>query len=1065
MNDGRDFMESLRGTAFPGSILGYQYTISDGLAGMQVEDVYQDRRGLVWIATADGGVSRFDGIRFETFGLADGLPHPTVMAIAEDKDGWLWFGTLGGGLAVFDGQGFQVYTTEHGLPSNEIVGLQPQADGSIRVLTSAGFGRFAAGQCIESTTAIEGQPIGRVYDMATDSAGRTWLATKDRGVISLDGRHLSLDERGGAFQRAWKFAQDASGWLWTAFCRGSRVALSRYDPSCQRLDLIDLSAELGEPQSKRYGARHIRIDDKGWLWVARARGLVVYDGQDWHTCWERSPGINLRDNVRLTYEDREGNIWVGLADRGLVFCDPLHLQLYTEAEGLPDRNIRCLAEDGAGRLWIGTPKGLACLENDRIRPTRTDYGICALGVDRQGTLWFGGEEGKVFKAGTDSQTIAVAAEEDTEAIGGLCQDQAGRLWVWTEQGTLGWIEEDRFVAIAQGLHRRLYQAVMPDSEGGLWIGVQGETPALYYKDKADHLSASDYTGLETVYFVNALWKHEGTLWVGAANGLFAVDCASRQVRQHIKAQDGLPVNKIRILSLAADSKGSMWIGLEGKGVLNYNGRTFHSIRLGPLKPENMVNAILCNHRGWLWFGTEGGLIRYRPRHTRPGIVIRQVVGGRLLEAPQSVSFPEGAPEIVIHFQGIRFGFGRTEQMHYSHRMVGHNPAAEWSEFTLDNKVSYYDLPVGEYHFEVRTQDRDGLVSEVAHLEVRVVPAAKSARLQSLEHKRQTSVQAVPGQSPTITKLLLQVEPVARTNMTVLLLGETGTGKNLIAREIHALSLRREHAFIPLNCGALPTELIESELFGHERGAFTGAVAQRAGYIEQAHGGTLFLDEISDLVLETQQVLLHVLDGGYLRRIGSNKSTKVDIRIIAATNRDLKKEIEEGRFRADLFYRLNVSTLVVPPLRDRRKDIPVLVEHFVRQYAQKLKRPVPSLGNGVIEHLQTHSWPGNVRELESLIQQAVALCRKQVIEVAAVPLPAENEGAEGALVPLVSASPVEQKTEAKDEKQQIIEALKTSKGRIYGEYGAAQLLGMNPERLRSRMRAHGLQRPKKASFAR
>ncbi len=622
---------------------------------------------------------------------------------------------------------------------------------------------------------------------------------------------------------------------------------------------------------------------------------------------------------------------------------------------------------------------------------------------------------------------------------------------------MGWIEEDRFVALAQGLPRRQYQAVMPDSEGGLWIGVQRETPALYYKDKADHLSAPDYTGLETVYFVNALWKHEGTLWVGAANGLFAVDCASRQVRQYMKAQDGLPVHKIRILSLAADSKGSMWIGLEGEGVLNYNGRTFHSIRLGPLRPENMANAILCDHRGWLWFGTEGGLIRYRPRHTRPGIVIRQVVGGRLLEAPQSVSCPEGAPEIVIHFQGIRFGLGRTEQMHYSHRLVGHNPAAKWSEFTLDNKVSYYDLPAGEYRFEVRTQDRDGLVSEVAHLKVRVVPAAKSA-----EHKRQTSVQAVPGQSPTITRLLLQVEPVARTNMTVLLLGETGTGKGLIAREIHALSSRREHAFIPLNCGALPTELIESELFGHEQGAFTGAVAQRAGYIEQAHGGTLFLDEIGDLALETQQVLLHVLDEGYLRRIGSNKSTKVDIRIIAATNRDLKKEAEEGRFRADLFYRLNVSTVVVPPLRDRREDIPVLVGHFVRQQAQKLKQPVPSLGDGVMEHLQMHSWPGNVRELESLIQQAVVLCREQVIEVADVPLSAENEGAAGALVPPASAPPVGQHTEAKDEKEQIIAALETTKGRIYGEYGAAQLLGMNPERLRSRMRAHGLQRPKKSS---
>ncbi len=1054
MNDVHESAEIPKRIESLSSILGHRYTVADGLAGMQVEDIYQDRRGLLWIATADGGVSRFDGTHFDTFNLADGLPHPTVMAIAEDKDGRLWFGTFGGGLAVFDERGFQVYTTEHGLPSNEIVGLQPQADGSIRVLTSAGFGLFAEGQCIESTTAIEGQPIGRVYDMATDSAGRTWLATKDRGVISLDGRHLSLDDGGGAFQWAWKFAQDASGHLWIAFRSSrSRTAIGRYDPLRQQFDPIDVKAELEGAQIVRYKARHMRVDSKGWLWVAGPRYVLVYDGQDWHSFYEHVRGIDP-SNTRLTYEDREGNIWVGMYGEGLVFCDLFSLQLYTKADGLPDQTVHCLEEDGSGRLWIGTMGGLACLEDDRIRSTEMAHDVSALEVDCRETLWIGSSEGKVFKGATAPEVIVVTAEDSYEDIIGLCQDQIGRLWVGTHQGTLGWIEEDRFIALEKRLPYKL-KTITQDSEGVLWIGACGEMPALYYKD-GNRLRASDHTELEAVPYVTALCEHEGTLWVGTTTGLFAVDLHSKQVRQFTMAQGELTSDNIQ--SLAVDQQGRLWIGTRGVGMITYDGETFHGIQLGPSLQENTVGSILCDRRGRLWFGTPAGLFRYRPRHTRPGIVIRQVVGGRLLEAPQSVSCPEGTPEIVIHFQGIRFGFGRTQQMHYSHRLVGHNPAAEWSAFTLDNKVSYYGLTVGEYHFEVRTQDQDGLVSEVAHLEVRVVPAGKSARLQSREHKRQ----AVPGQSPTITRLLSQVEPVARTNMTVLLLGETGTGKNLIARGIHALSLRREHAFIPLNCGALPTELIESELFGHERGAFTGAVARRAGYIEQAQGGTLFLDEIGDLALETQQVLLHVLDEGYLRRIGSNKSTKVDIRIIAATNHDLNKEVEEERFRADLFYRLNASTVVVPPLRDRRKDIPVLVEHFVRQYAQELKQPVPSLGDGVLEHLQTHSWPGNVRELESLIQQAVALCREQVIEVADVPLSAENEGVEGALVPPASAPPVEQKTEAKDEKEQIIAALATTKGRIYGEYGAAQLLGMHPERLRSRMRAHGLQRPKKAS---
>ena len=179
-------------------VLGHRYTIADGLAGMQVEAIYQDRRGLLWVATADGGVSRFDGTRFETFGLAEGLPHRTVMAIAEDADGRLLFGTLGGGLVAYDGQSFQVYTIEDGLPSNDLLGLQPQPDGRVRVLTGAGVGWFVGDRCVESTTAIEGQPIGRVHDMATDAAGTTWLATLEaEGVLSLDGRRMSMDFKVG----------------------------------------------------------------------------------------------------------------------------------------------------------------------------------------------------------------------------------------------------------------------------------------------------------------------------------------------------------------------------------------------------------------------------------------------------------------------------------------------------------------------------------------------------------------------------------------------------------------------------------------------------------------------------------------------------------------------------------------------------------------------------------------------------------------------------------------------------------------------------------------------------
>ena len=285
------------------------------------------------------------------------------------------------------------------------------------------------------------------------------------------------------------------------------------------------------------------------------------------------------------------------------------------------------------------------------------------------------------------------------------------------------------------------------------------------------------------------------------------------------------------------------------------------------------------------------------------------------------------------------------------------------------------------------------------------------------------------------------------------MGETGVGKGVVAQRIHNLSRRQGQPFVALNCGSLPAGLIESELFGHERGAFTGAVKRHIGCFERANYGTLFLDEIGDLPLEAQRALLRILENRYLTRVGGEQSIPVDVRVIAATNKDLKEAIEAGTFREDLFYRLSVWPVKLPPLRERREDIPLLAAHFARRYAQSLQRPVPALGDGVVKHLQAYAWPGNVRELEHLIRRAVVLCQAEVIQVEDVPLAAEDEAKEEPVEP-----PVEAKF--KGEKQQIVEALQASEGRIYGERGAARLLGMNPERLRSRMRVFGLQRPKK-----
>ena len=364
-----------------GHMMSRQYTLQDGLAGMLIEDIYQDRRGLLWIATADGGVSRFDGEAFESFGPSDGLPDSAVMTIAEDADGRLWFGTLGGGLASFDGRGFRVYTTEDGLPSNEILGLQPQADGSMRLLTGAGIGRFTGEACVECTTHIGGQPLGRVHDMVTDATGTTWLATRALGIISLDGRCLSpVFVEGGLYNWAWKFAQDTSGQLWIASRhRNKESVVGRYDPRRRHLDLVEVSAPSEVAEIVRPGIRHIRRDERGWLWMVR-RGVLVYDGRDWHSFSGRFPDASF-ENTRLTYEDREGNIWVGSYGSGLVLCSRPAVMRFTEADNLPHRKVLSLAEDPRGRVWIGTERGTACLEEDEIHSTTSGPPVLALEVD------------------------------------------------------------------------------------------------------------------------------------------------------------------------------------------------------------------------------------------------------------------------------------------------------------------------------------------------------------------------------------------------------------------------------------------------------------------------------------------------------------------------------------------------------------------------------------------------------------------------------------------------------------------------------------------------------------
>jgi formate hydrogenlyase transcriptional activator len=305
---------------------------------------------------------------------------------------------------------------------------------------------------------------------------------------------------------------------------------------------------------------------------------------------------------------------------------------------------------------------------------------------------------------------------------------------------------------------------------------------------------------------------------------------------------------------------------------------------------------------------------------------------------------------------------------------------------------------------------------------------------------------IVGESLALRRVVQAVARVADTDSTVLLLGETGTGKELIARALHDRSARRGRSFVRVNSAAIPVTLVESELFGHERGAFTGAYAPRVGRLEIADSGTLFLDEIGELPLDIQPKVLRAVQEGEFERVGSSRTLRVDVRVIAATNRDLPAMVDAGQFRSDLFYRLNVFPIELPPLRDRREDIPLLVRHLVARHAQRLKRPVHVIPSSVMKALTQWDWPGNIRELDNVLERAVILSRNGA-------LPATVPGLTRRVAPAAGPTRL-----ADIERAAILSALRSSSGLISGPAGAAARLGLKRTTLQSRMRKLGIHRP-------
>lgn len=362
--------------------------------------------------------------------------------------------------------------------------------------------------------------------------------------------------------------------------------------------------------------------------------------------------------------------------------------------------------------------------------------------------------------------------------------------------------------------------------------------------------------------------------------------------------------------------------------------------------------------------------------------------------------------------------------------------------------------------EIREREKAEVALQKTNRELEERVAERTAHLKRLkeqieadycylreEIKLEHDFEDIIGQSTPLKQVLSRVELVAPTDATVLIQGETGTGKELIARAIHNASLRKDRALIKVNCATLPANLIESELFGHEKGAFTGAQVRQVGRFELANGATLFLDEIGELPMDLQPKLLRVLQDREFERLGGGRTIQTDVRVIAATNRDLENEVRQNRFRSDLWYRLNVVPITVPPLRERKPDIPLLVQWFVDKFAKQLGKPIQRVSSQAINKLKQHDWPGNVRELEHVIERAVIHTKGTVLNLMDDPVGI-----------FVNTGVRHGKSLADIERDHIVHILEETEWKIQGEQGAAALLDLHPSTLRSKMKKLCIQRP-------
>ncbi|MGE0102910.1 MAG: sigma 54-interacting transcriptional regulator [Blastocatellales bacterium] len=1140
------------------------WTTRDGLPDDQVRGITEDRAGDIWVLTRRG-LSRLTDGRFSTVLINDLSPGLGKWIIGATRDGSIWVSTSSGLIRYREGN-LTTYKSIGGIPLTPAINIKETSDGSFWVASHYGLFRFRDEQFtayatydyrIKSEVPGYDQPLDNLVYFIYEDSGRTCFLTPAGISILEDGKIVPFQKIEGLRdlfrkgERVQCLIRDREGNLWIG---NVGFGLSRFKVA----PIVSYTAENGLSD---LGFETIYGDVEGNLWMG---GPLLYRRRG----TEITSFAGLID-IRSIYRDRSGALWTGLQNGLYRFINGQITSVGMTRNMLPHMPIHTIFEDRAGQLWMGAETsplatgGLFLFRNGDFIPFRTNDGLASNDVriiaqDLDGALWIGTTNGLSRLKDGKFTSYTTANGLSHNSIREIHIEKDGALWIGTYGGGLNRFKDGRFVAITRndGLFDNIVSRILTDDHGNFWMSCNRGIYRTNLKELNDFADGKIKAVNSVAYGIDdgmkssetnggnqpAGWRtDDGRLWFPTLRGVAVVDpkrfnsmpppviierlladASPLDVYAPAPVQPGNGDLEIQYtsLNLTAPEKARFRYRLEGydenwidagtRRTAYYTGvppgsYTFHVIaangdgvwnetgariefRLLPHFYQTWWFYGLCAlAAGFLAFGAYRLRVRQLVSRTaeletkvaeRTGMIAEQSHKLELANeqlAHANIQLNQSNDDLLSTLNQLRLGVLITDRngrvnfiSETAETLLGHskNDLAErdWSEALplkatdLENLRSIVMLPQEQRtKLPVHLQGAGGrnYWMEIEALDDPRDPARRIFCLYDVSEiydlrsllADKAGFHDMIGDSPVMQIVYKQIQDVAQFESTVLIDGETGTGKELAARAIHYAGPRRTGPFIALNCAGLTESLVNSQLFGHKRGAFTGAVSDQIGVFEAANGGTLFLDEIGDIPASVQTSLLRVLQEREIARIGESKPRKIDVRVIAATHRDLNQEVSAGNFRQDLLYRIRVTRIHLPALRERLDDIPLLVAWFLSQSRTSNGTSAQEISQDAMERLMHYDWPGNIRELKSAVEAAIIHCTSGIIQYDDLPAEITHGAVHAASTPPLPATD-----------QERIKLIQDALGKTYGNRAAAaRLLGVSRSTLYNWLKELGLDR--------